>query len=669
MTFARLFSEATVADLPDSGDLVAVGLPLLHQIEDLHRRGLVTGTAGVSALDYDGERLSVRTSQAANEASNRAAVEAVTAAAHGAGVIVGARRDADLRGTSPPDRLTRRDVVEPDAGPPTRPVFVLGYRVWEQLHGHHDELTDIALAGLWLSSYAYGIDLDSPDGADALAEHYRTPSRLNPELHPVLGSVLAEMVDPDRSRRPPDLTQVIARFEHHRDLPADLDLGAAYLPDRDWRQAVLTVLRDRVFDTSRRNRELYYRPTASSVPLTEASVPLMLNVERIKPGDLLTWTEPVSKALRAGAVDLARWCRFEEAAYLAPALDKLINDERRTTMETGHGRLRLIIAFLRWYDREAAEVVVSPLLTVAATLVRKKGIETRYRLDAAHDDATVNPVLRHVFATRFDIVLPETVATDDAAIAAFVDDLVRRARISSPALTIERIDKPRIDLLRRRAQLRVDNYRRRRARSMASSGRWRRQDFSYDPADWRPLGHALYTRFVRPEELPLRDLSGAAPRPRTTALNHDPGGDGGPGGPGLDGPPADRPEVRTSETYSMATGQITADRWQVDLCSVTLTMLGSRRTSLARDYDHVLHGDGFDVTATPFETLFQPDPAGAGSDQVEPLDPTLLLVLPADDAQARTVRRALRGDSFIIQGPPGTGKSQTITNIIAALVA
>ena len=33
------------------------------------------------------------------------------------------------------------------------------------------------------------------------------------------------------------------------------------------------------------------------------------------------------------------------------------------------------------------------------------------------------------------------------------------------------------------------------------------------------------------------------------------------------------------------------------------------------------------------------------------------------------MRRGVRGDSFIIQGPPGTGKSQTIANLIAALVA
>lgn len=45
------------------------------------------------------------------------------------------------------------------------------------------------------------------------------------------------------------------------------------------------------------------------------------------------------------------------------------------------------------------------------------------------------------------------------------------------------------------------------------------------------------------------------------------------------------------------------------------------------------------------------------------------LVLDADSTQQRVVHSALRLQSGVIQGPPGTGKSQTIVNMIAALVA
>jgi hypothetical protein len=46
-----------------------------------------------------------------------------------------------------------------------------------------------------------------------------------------------------------------------------------------------------------------------------------------------------------------------------------------------------------------------------------------------------------------------------------------------------------------------------------------------------------------------------------------------------------------------------------------------------------------------------------------------LLVSDADSSQFAALLESLGGKSFVIEGPPGTGKSQTITNMIAALLA
>ncbi len=45
------------------------------------------------------------------------------------------------------------------------------------------------------------------------------------------------------------------------------------------------------------------------------------------------------------------------------------------------------------------------------------------------------------------------------------------------------------------------------------------------------------------------------------------------------------------------------------------------------------------------------------------------LVLDADSSQHMAINRVLGGESLVIQGPPGTGKSQTISNLITALIA
>jgi hypothetical protein len=54
-------------------------------------------------------------------------------------------------------------------------------------------------------------------------------------------------------------------------------------------------------------------------------------------------------------------------------------------------------------------------------------------------------------------------------------------------------------------------------------------------------------------------------------------------------------------------------------------------------------------------------------DQLAPADGTPL-VLDADSSQRACVAAALAGRSFVMDGPPGTGKSQTISNMIGALL-
>lgn len=657
MSFATLLSEALASpELPNTGDVLAVGLPLLRQIDDLHQRGLVTRLQGTDSLVYDGVALRLpddfSQSPPLDSAPGVAAVRSLNPAQSAGGIEVTARFDHNI-GSNVVGEYRSRDVHD-DIGdqPPGRPTFVVGHRAWEQLHDVHDQITDVHLAGLILVSYATGLDLSLTPAVDDLALGHRHLLRLNPALHPVVANVLSEMVDPDRHARPRSMFEALTRLEHHRELPSDLDLTAAYSVDpSNWRNAVLSSLRERVFDTSRRNRALYFRPSSAAISLTEASVPLMLNIERIKPEDLLTWTgENIDAFSKGKPVDLARWCRFEESPHLAPGLEKMISDERKLRAEHGSGRLRLVIAFLRWVDPENGDVVNSPLLTMAADLSKKKGVKDRYRV-AVDSTADVNPVLRHILSSRFGVDLPETIEADTASISAFVEDLERRVQVTDPGLTIDLIDKPRVSLIRRRAQLRVDAYLRRRAQAQASSGRWRRNDYSYDRDDWRPLGLTLFRRFVEPTELPLRMLAGADPTEKRT--------------PGF-------AATREREAFAMANGDVSRQRWEVDLCSVTIASLGTRRSTLARDYDELLLPPSADTPPmpdTPFDLMFSPERRRADHNEVAPISVDQFLVLPADSTQAAAVRRGLQGDSFIIQGPPGTGKSQTITNLIAGMVA
>jgi very-short-patch-repair endonuclease len=81
--------------------------------------------------------------------------------------------------------------------------------------------------------------------------------------------------------------------------------------------------------------------------------------------------------------------------------------------------------------------------------------------------------------------------------------------------------------------------------------------------------------------------------------------------------------------------------------------------AMAGDWNQgVLHGGVLDV-----EKL-----RGGGLDSMIPPKEECL-VLDADSSQMAAIKSVREGRSLVIQGPPGTGKSQTIANILAAMIA
>src|SRR5258707_730751 len=70
------------------------------------------------------------------------------------------------------------------------------------------------------------------------------------------------------------------------------------------------------------------------------------------------------------------------------------------------------------------------------------------------------------------------------------------------------------------------------------------------------------------------------------------------------------------------------------------------------------------LAASYLATGSEPD---AVLDDIPPADD--YTILDADSSQRSAIDMVVRGQSLVIHGPPGTGKSQTIANLIAALVA
>ncbi|MEA5666245.1 hypothetical protein VA603_01660, partial [Stenotrophomonas sp. MH1] len=328
--FAALVDAQAGAAL-STDDVLVLVLPLFAQVASLHAGGRVAALSPEAIVLDAAGGLALRNPSGQAPAMALAAISRVQPGSASTLNIVGTLRVAhDAQGYERLDDLAVQADLEAAI---EHPVYLPGYRSWELALGHHDELTDIFQLGMVLAALACGLDFDDVDDLRSFAGNRENLFQLAPRLHPVLASVVVEMTALNRHDRSTELDSLATRLRTWRDQPDVLDVaralsGVSGLASR--RGAVLSYLRDRLFDLSRRNRLLFFRPTAGSVNLTVSSVPLMLQVESIRPEHICTWGGPFAADMTAGkAVDLQRWLRFDDQPFLPAALDKLIQETRR----------------------------------------------------------------------------------------------------------------------------------------------------------------------------------------------------------------------------------------------------------------------------------------------------------------------------------------------------
>jgi len=640
-------------------DTLAAFLPLVREVLEVHAAGMVAPLEGLDALLVDGARIwfeearrqPLRTSTAALRAVELAAQSSVEIVAEVRRTIEVGEGDGQLEDLA----IGRRDA------PVTRPVYLPGYLAWEHMVGHHDPLVDIFSLGLILASLACGLDLTEPEDLARFVAGRRNLFGLNPALHPALAQAIYRMTELDRHRRVQDLHALRNNLENYRDQEIDFEVDLARVPgfaeqDRPSKQqAVLGKLRERLFEISRRNRLLHFRPTMQTVNLTHASVPLVFDIKNIRSDQILTWNDVLHKAVTNGTpISLNKYLNFAEALYLPAVLDHIIAEAKRDQAEFGFAQLRLVICFLHWTNlkEKPPEHFDSPLVLLPVELRKKKGIRDTYSLEPLSVEAEINPVVRHLFQQLYGIELPEGIDLGSTTIDEFFEHLRAKIETSEPAVTLNKLDRPRIALIHEKARRRLDQYCRRARLAGAGVRSFMDLDYSYDPANYHPLGIRLFSAKIRPPATRLRTIIEERPRPRVFA--------------------AAEPEPPVAEKersfFSLQEGaEENPYAWNFDLCSVTLGNFKYRKMSLVRDYEALLDeqppNPAFDATFSlvPRDPMRPMPTASTLDDRYD--------VVPCDPTQASAIEEAHTGHSYIIQGPPGTGKSQTITNLIADYVA
>jgi DNA polymerase III delta prime subunit len=653
-TFADYLSQRLEAGGFTTEDALASFLPLLRQVAAAHRAGTVAPLQGVNAIQVEANRLWYEESQARKPTLEAAKIREKEEPGSRAVEVVGQYR-VEVQVDQGVDSVVSLQIGR-RGEPFAQPVYLPGYVSWEHELGHHDPLTDVFVLGLILGSLACGLDLNDPEDLACFVQHRRNLFDLNPHLHPVLAKAVVRMTELTRRQRPQEVAALLHTLENYRDQDVDFEFDLARMPkfaaaDRPGRRAlILSCLQQRLFDLTKRNRLLHFRATTQTVNLTWASVPLSFDVRNIRSEQILTWGHEFKEAIAAGGpVSLNKYLRFEEAVYLPGLLDQIRNEARRDQNEYGFAQLRLVVGFLRWANlkEKPPQRYDSPLVLVPVRLTKTKGVRDVYTLEPIGTDAEINPVLRFQLKQLYAVELPETVDLAQSSLDELHEYLARKVQSSEPAVTIEKIDKPRINLIHAKAQRRLEQYRRR----VRLSGRGVRSfldlDYSYDRTNFHPLGLRLFQTRIAAVEPRLRTIVEESPRPRTHMA-----------------PMPDEPVTeKERQLYSQVEEETNPYRWEFDLCNVTLGNFHYRKMSLVRDYTVLLDRS---EEHPAFDAIFSLEPraVAAAAPQPLPIDERYPIV-NCDPTQASAIAVARTGKHFIIQGPPGTGKSQTITNLIA----
>ncbi|MCH7726791.1 MAG: DUF4011 domain-containing protein, partial [Planctomycetes bacterium] len=652
-SFHDFLTDRIASDGFSTEDALASFLPLAREVLDAHAAGLVAPLEGIGELRIDGVRIWFEEAKRQKTRKSHSAIRRVCDGNSSQLDIV-----SEWKRTSDSDQLSNLEIGQ-RGEPIERPVFLPGYVAWEHELDHHDPLTDVFSLGLILASLACGMDLTDAKDLESFVAQRSNPFQLNEDLHPVLARAIVRMTELDRHRRVQDLAGLVRNLENYRDQDVDFDIDLAQIPafqqkNRTGKQAVvLAKLRERLFELSRRNRMLHFRPTLQTVNLTEASVPLSFDIQNIPLEQVVVWNGSFAKTVTAGKpISLNHHLNFNEALYLPHVLNKVITESRRDQAEFGFVQLRLVACFLRWSNlkEKPIEQYHSPLVLLPAKLTRKKGIRDTFHLQCFSTEAEINPVVRHQLKQLYDIDLPAEIDLSQWTLEDFYRHLAAKIGQQQSAVSLEMIDRPRIDLVHEKARRRLDQYRRRARIAGRGVRTFLDLDYSYDPANYHPLGIKLFSERIRPPSTRLRAIIEEKPRPRSFAA------------------PADVPAEEKERTlYTLSQGEDNPYTWEFDLCNVTLSNFKYRKMSLVRDYDILLE----DEIANPaFDATFSLVPRPVDDETIDvPSLHDRFDVVACDPTQATAIAEATQGKSYIIQGPPGTGKSQTITNLIADYVA
>lgn len=654
ITFESFLAEAVAKGGFHNDDIAAITLPLFEEVLTFHEASKAAPLENLQHILITNDKLDIDENFIRPIRTNEGALKKITVF-HSATFDITEEKKVTEVITDNGAYSENTDTVALDLSKPiTRPVYLLGYHNYEHKFNHHDELSDIFSLGMILASVSLGLNFNNEQDLKAFAEDRTRLLYLNNKLHPAIANLIVEMTELFRHRRARDLYDIIERLKNFRNYSPErqYDLSVVHgfqKQDISSKQKwVLSKLKSRLFDMSRRNRLLYFKPNLRFVNLTAASVPNVVNVSNIKPESLFTWNADLaSKISAANDISLTKYLRFEDNPYLPAYLDKLRSEAERDRKEYGFTQLRLAVCFLNWYNfkEDKNERIQTPLVLVPVQLIKKKGVKDQYVLQPKDTEAEVNPVLVYLLREIYGLQLPDKIDLAVTNLHTLFEELQKQITSNNSGIQLELIEKPRIRIIHTLAKQVLSQYSRRLRNKNTHFEHHKNLDYSYQSENYQPLGLQLFKKYVEPRASFLQWL---IDENVSMAPNYFKGDE--------------------KERTFITVGDETSNpfRWDFDLCNVVLGNFNYKKMSLVSDYNTIADNN---ISSSVFEEIFSDAPKKVFSTNSKAELQNQFPIVIADPTQTNAISFSHHQKSYIIQGPPGTGKSQTITNLIADFVA
>ncbi|HRG90248.1 MAG TPA: DUF4011 domain-containing protein, partial [Chitinophagales bacterium] len=607
ISFLQFLDEANAKGGFHNDDIVAIVLPLFEEVLTFHESGKVAPLQSLQHILITNDKLDIDERFILPKRSNQAGLDAISNTKSKAFEVTAQTR---LTGTITDTGIYHdvSNILEDVTQPITHPVYMVAYHCYEHHLNHHDELTDIFQLGVILASVALGLDFNQPDELRTFVNERENLKYSNQKLHPAIANLIVEMTELLRHRRSRDLYDIIDRLKNYRnynpETEYDLSLVAGFQKQdisskQKW---ILNRLKSRLFDISRRNRLLYFKPNLRFVNLTAASVPNVVNISNIKPESLFTWNSEIAGKI-AGTHDIAlsKYLRFEDNPYLPAYLDKLRTEAERDRNEFGSSQLRLVACFLNWYNfkdkDKAGERIQTPLVLIPVKLIKKKGVKDQYLLQPQDNEAEVNPVLVYLLKELYSLQLPDKINLAETSIETLFDELKKQIAGNNSGIMLELIDKPRIKFIQTLAKQVLSQYNRRLRNRGTHFEHYKNLDYSYNHNHFQPLGLQLYRKYVEPKvsyaQWLIDENAKAAP------LNH-----------------ATASEKERS-VFTLDNDNTNPYRWEFDMCSMVLGNFNYKKISLVSDYNTIAENN---ISSTVFNDIFSEQPKSSyNSNSTPPL--------------------------------------------------